>query len=486
MKISNMNWFGSSMIRQRRSRFQQYAISQRPLRSRVCSFLAVVCCLAGLFFVNDLPAGEQKDATASRLVVRDVSVFLISAHGKKLNDAALFRSTTPGYMLSRRLSADADESDQPAPLGLITFEGPAVKDIDVLVEFPSGRFLSHWPTARIQAKRIYWRSQNLLEENTLSMRMPDVHWLRHLQTADRLFVKGIDKCERFILYDVELSHTPRINLSYSKDGFQIQNQEAFPLKHVTVVQPTEKKADWKLASVDLIPGVKKTEKKPASKPATTAKKADPLSDASLTKQAKVEKAKEKAKQLAALGNKLKEIGALPAVNVTAAKADGKPASTPTQKTPPVSVPYQGEAPLSRDQVLAVWEKKLVGLELGTPEITHVLKILGQQAFREDQATVVYCMDESYLDKLLPLEITPFPDVVRRTAIVILLDADPALLKRIDQLIEQLGDADWEKRNDAQQKLEQYGKAAQVQLQKATKNKDLEIVFRAEQILSKIK
>lgn len=257
---------------------------------------------------------------------------------------------------------------------------------------------------------------------------------------------------------------------------------------MTVVQPTDKKSDRKLASVDLVPGVKKVEKKPETKPAaaTNAKKVDPLSDESLTKKAKVEKAKEKAKQLAALGNKLKEIGALPAVNVPAEKAGGKPATPAVQTMPPVSVPYQSESTLSKAQALAEWEKSLVALGLGKPEVAHVLKILGQQAFREDQATVVYCMDESYLDKLLPLEITSFPDVVRRTAIVILLDADPALLKRIDQLIVQLGDANWEKRNEAQQKLEGYGKAAQVQLQKATKNKDLEIVFRAEQILENIK
>ncbi|QDV50951.1 hypothetical protein Enr17x_29960 [Gimesia fumaroli] len=488
MKISNMNWFGSAMTRQRRSQFQQNAIFPGRFRGRLSSLLVFACCLVGLFFMPDLTAGEQKDPTAPRLIVRDVSVFLVSAHGKKLNDAALFRSTTPGYMLSRRLSADASESDQPAPLGLITFEGPPVKDIDVLVEFPSGRFLSHWPTARIQSKRIYWRAQNLSKENTLSMQIPESHWLSHLQTADRLFVKGIDKCERFILYDVELNHTPRITLSHTKDGFQIQNQEAFPLKNVTVVQPTDKKTDWRLATVDLVPSPEKTEKKPVAKPteAASTKKGDPLSDESLTKKAKVEQAKEKAKQLAALGNKLKEVGVLPSVSVPAAKAAEKSATPSLRKAPPVDVPFQSAAPLSREQVLAEWEKKLETLDLGQPEITHVLKILGQHAFREDQATIVYCMDESYLDKILPLEITPFPDVVRRTAIVILLDADPALLKRIDQLIVQLGDPKWEKRNEAQKKLEEYGKAAQVQLQKATKNKDLEIVFRAEQILEKIK
>lgn len=136
--------------------------------------------------------------------------------------------------------------------------------------------------------------------------------------------------------------------------------------------------------------------------------------------------------------------------------------------------------------MGVWEKTLTELGLGKPETTHVLKILAQHALRNDQATVVYCMDESYLDKILPVEVTPFPDVLRRTAIVILVDADPALLKRINQLIAKLGTSDWEQREEAQKKLEEYGKAAQAELQKATKNKDLEIVYRAEQILSKIK
>ncbi|QDT89038.1 hypothetical protein [Gimesia algae] len=432
-------------------------------------------------------AGAPKTSASPKLIVRDVSVFLVSAHGKKLNDAALFRSTTPGYMQSRRLSADASESDKPAPLGLITFAGPATKDIDVLLEFPAGRFLTHWPTARIQSKRIYWRSQNLLKESPLSMPLSDSHWLSPLQKADRLFVKGIDKCDRFILYDVELNHSPRLTMTHAENGFQVQNADTYPLKDLTVMQPVEQKDRWKVAAIDQVPGTKKEDQQPEAKsdqPAK-AKPVDPLSEESLNKKKK----EAQAKALEAVGKQLQAIGALPKLADAAAKpADKKEAQAAKtdKKATAVLVPYIESAALTQAEVLDVWRKQLIDLGLGTPEVEHVLRILGEHALRSDQATIVYCLDESYLDKILPLEITPFPDVVRRTGIVILLDADPALLKRIDALIAQLGNQSWAKREAAQKTLEEYGKAAQTQLQKATRNKDLEIVFRAEQILSKIK
>mgnify|MGYP003146237191 FL=1 len=431
-------------------------------------------------------AGEPEASPSSKLIVRDVSVFLVSAHGKKLNDTALFRSTTPGYVQSRRLSADASESDKPAPLGLITFAGPATKDIDVLLEFPSGRFLAHWPSARIQSKRIYWRSQNLLKESPLSMQLSESHWLSPLQKADRLYVKGIDKCDRFILYDVELNHNPRITMTHAENGFQLQNADTYPLKDLTIMQPAGEKDHWKVAAIKQVPGIKKENKQPEAKsdPPAKAKPVDPLSEESLNKKKK----EAQAKALQALGKQLQAAGALPKLAESATKPAEKKATAAAtaSKAPAVLVPYIESAGLSQAGALEIWRKQLVDLGLGTTEVEHVLRILGEHALRSDQATVVYCLDESYLDKILPLEITPFPDVVRRTGIVILLDADPALLKRIDGLIAQLGNQSWEKREAAQKKLEEYGKAAQAQLQKATSNKDLEIVFRAEQILGKIK
>jgi len=445
--------------------------------------MSVIICLSTMVALG--VAGESQKPTISKLVVRDVNVFLISAHGKKLNDANLFRSTTPGYMSSRRLSADAEQSEKPAPLGMLTFEGPEVKDIDILVEFPSGRFLSHWPTARIQSRRIYWRSQNLLKSSAPSHILPESHWLHPLQSADRLYVKGVDKCERFLLYDVEIPHTPRISMTHSGEGFQLKNGESFALHDVTVLEPTKNSDLWKVAGIDSVPGVK-TETPKAKSGSDEKKKpeaVDPLSEAAL----KAKEAVNKAEQLKLLGNQLKNVGVLPQLSASSAKTQQKEApAAKSAQMKPVHLPYLESQPVSRDKILEYWENKLTERGLGKPETEHLLRILGQVGFREDQATVVFCLDESYLDKIVPLEITPYPDVLKRTALVILLDADPALLKRIDALIEQLGDPVWARREAAQKQLEEYGRAAQQQLKTATKNKDLEIVYRAEQILDKIK
>ena len=457
----------------------------RSLSLRLCFslFLAVLCWLT---LGTDCRAESAPTQGDSKLVVRDVGVYLVSAHGKKLNDSGLFRSTLPGFMQSRRLSADNEQSDKPTPLGLITFSGPDVKDIDVLVEFPSGRFLSHWPTARIQSRRIYWRSCQLTKSGSTSFQIPDSHWLSPLQEANRLFVNANNKSERFILYDIEVNHAPQVYMTHSADGFQIQSREPGMLQHLTVIQPTDDPKQWKLAAVDQVPGLSKQKPKPQSgtDDKTKASKVDPLSD----KKLKAKAAAEEAAKLKVLGDQLRNVGALPQL-LSGKAADSKKPATPAKtetKVDPVKIPYIEKQPVSREQILSFWGDYLSNRGLGKPEIEYVQRILNEYGFREDQATVIYCMDEGVLDKSVPLELTPHPDVLHRIALVILVDVDPALQKHIDQLIAQLGDPVWAKREEAQQELAEYGRAAQKQLQQATKNKDLEIVFRSEQLLEKIK
>ncbi|MEZ6145638.1 MAG: hypothetical protein R3B91_09540 [Planctomycetaceae bacterium] len=90
------------------------------------------------------------------LTVRDAGVYLLSAYGTNLNDRGLFQSTLPGYTLSRRPSAPRKDSNTPSPVSMITFSGPPMEDIDVLLEFDNGRFLSHWPPAQMRSKRLLW------------------------------------------------------------------------------------------------------------------------------------------------------------------------------------------------------------------------------------------------------------------------------------------------------------------------------------------
>jgi hypothetical protein len=60
--------------------------------------------------------------------------------------------------------------------------------------------------------------------------------------------------------------------------------------------------------------------------------------------------------------------------------------------------------------------------------------------------------------------------------------DPQINDEITQLVKQLGDDEWSKREEAQKKLTAFGRAAKSALDKAAKEKDLEVVWRAEAVL----
>jgi hypothetical protein len=64
--------------------------------------------------------------------------------------------------------------------------------------------------------------------------------------------------------------------------------------------------------------------------------------------------------------------------------------------------------------------------------------------------------------------------------------DPALAKRIDALIELLGDADWDAREKATGELVKIGRAAVAKLLVATRASDAEVKWRAEHLLKEIR
>jgi hypothetical protein len=90
-----------------------------------------------------------------------------------------------------------------------------------------------------------------------------------------------------------------------------------------------------------------------------------------------------------------------------------------------------------------------------------------------------------MDDLLPMEIVPSPSKITRVGLVVLRNIDPAISDEIDQLVKQLGDDEWSKREAAQKKLTAFGRAAKDALEKSAHSKDMEVVWRSEAILEKI-
>lgn len=87
---------------------------------------------------------------------------------------------------------------------------------------------------------------------------------------------------------------------------------------------------------------------------------------------------------------------------------------------------------------------------------------------------------------MSLDVTPEPEAIYRTAIVIHINADPDFQSKIQGLIRQLGDESWQKREAAQASLKTILRPARHLLEQALKNKDMEIVYRAEQLLEEVK
>jgi hypothetical protein len=71
------------------------------------------------------------------------------------------------------------------------------------------------------------------------------------------------------------------------------------------------------------------------------------------------------------------------------------------------------------------------------------------------------------------------------SLVILQDADPELEAEVERLIEQLADPVWKNRIAAQDALRKLSHAALPKLTEAVNNTDVEVAFRAEQLVEEL-
>jgi hypothetical protein len=428
----------------------------------------------------------------------------MSAYGNTLNQRELFRSTLPGFTSPKRSTADRKHLNEPSPAGLMTFEGTPAGDIDVLLEFNNGRFFAQWPPATQRSKRLLWAHAKLAKTSEPPAVLPEGHWMTHLRNTDRLWVEIGRRSERFLLYDAELPMSPPLKVASAEGGYGLTNLGKYGLHDLVVYRP--EKEGWISAPLALLESTaKKEEKKPEDKPKSTPeavfedKSADGKPDAPATPPAdKPAEAKPAEEKPAAVEVKIEAAAvAAPAaaaviVDTVAAPgappvpmpAEGQPAPAPA--TPPadqkvVTVTAEKEA-LSKDQISARWKERFTALGLGEGEIQHLVSILQQHALRTDSATVVFRLDDEELDAMLPLEVTPLPQKQIRVAIVVLLDADPDLMKRVEELVVKLGDASYSEREAAAKRLKELGPAARPKLQEAVNNADPEIAFRAETII----
>ncbi len=469
------------------------------------TLLRQVCCVATALVATawcgaaDPPRGSAssepaKPATraadqSGEFTVRDVNLYVLSNYGNALNSGTLLRSTLPGFVASRRPVADRKSQNVPSPFGMLTFEGEPHGDLDVLLEFKAGKIFGAWPPCPQKSKRMLWQKAKLTRESGEIRPLPENHWMTPLRDSSRLWFHADRRSEHFVLYDVELPLSSPMKVTLIDGGHGVANVGRFPLRDVTIYKPA--RDQWligQIASLEAAP--KQEEKKPDAKDG----KADPEAIFDDGKKPGAEKpvaAQPASEAPVAVPTLATEAVAPGGVVIaggapTPAAAPGANAAKPDAPAKPEDslkvVPVKSGPAEGRESILAGWKKRLLELGLGDLEADHLCRQLGQQALRTDMATVVFRLDDEQLEDLFPLEITPNPRRQVRVALVVLLDADPEVATSIDALIKKLGDPSYAEREAAMAALKKLGPAAKQKLQEATSNADVEIAYRAEQLI----
>ena len=165
------------------------------------------------------------------------------------------------------------------------------------------------------------------------------------------------------------------------------------------------------------------------------------------------------------------------------KDESAPTTGPTG--PAQTLALSTETTSDPKQLLAPWKDRLAATGLAPIDTDLILDILAKYAIEPGRLTAVYMLDRAQMDDLLPEEVVPQPAKIARVGLVVVRNIDPEINQEIADLVKQLGDDEWSKRETAQKKLVTFGRAAKNAVEKASRDKDMEVVWRAEAILRTI-
>jgi hypothetical protein len=464
----------------RMDKHQSKSASPIALRSSLCRSVPqwlIVFCILLTRMAQAAPTTLPKSPEGA-FEVHEWVIFVCDPNQPQANASTLFSSTLPDFMGGRRPPASADKVNEPSPIGLIRFTGNSGNDkVDVLLENKGGRFLGHWPKAQTRTTGLLW--QNLVVSDAPAPPVnPDVlgasSWVNQLQSPSAPALLRDGKGEKYLLYDAEPNYKLplRVAAAEGQSQYRVSNNGKVPLKDLTFYQ---KQADgWHTATLASLaplngPSTNPSTTHPSSRPTSTTTTATALAITPITP---------------------------PATTRAITTATMQPASRPTSKgttqaaskpaTQPVGTLVKLDATgLKEDtQVLAPWKERITAAGLQPTDLDLIQNILKAHALDPSRLTAVYRLEAEQLDQLLPLDVVPSPRKTVRVGLVIVRNIDPAIITEIESLAAQLGDAKWDKREEAHKKLIALGLAAKPKLETILKNaKDPEVVYRIERLLA---
>jgi hypothetical protein len=154
--------------------------------------------------------------------------------------------------------------------------------------------------------------------------------------------------------------------------------------------------------------------------------------------------------------------------------------------PPVklvmSQPRQPSDPSYRESTREAFTRRMGGQGLREDVVQLLLEQYGKVLFEPGELLVLAHLSREAIDEAVLLDVFPSPRKVVRTALLVVHGVDPRLQDRARELVKQLGDESPQARETAETRLFELGPVAVPALEDALRDKDVEIVFRAERLL----
>lgn len=174
---------------------------------------------------------------------------------------------------------------------------------------------------------------------------------------------------------------------------------------------------------------------------------------------------------------------------TAARLAAETGKKAVIEGPPVkltlSQPLKPSDPSYREVTRDTYARRLAGQGMRAEVVQTYLDQYAQAFFEPKGLIVVAHLSREAIDDIVLLDVFPAPKTFVRTAAVVAQGIDPRLQDRARVLVKQLGDTAPKAREEAETQLFEMGPVAVPVLEDALKDKDIEIVFRAERTLLRL-
>jgi hypothetical protein len=438
-----------------------------------------------LTFVALLAADRAHAEDAPPLELHEWSVWLAEPQGKEINTLASHASAMPGVVETERSRRREADKPAPSPVGVMTLYGEPPEVVDIDLRIAAGRPIAQWPRSEGKASRLRWLDLKLSKELTNREALayiPEGHWFHQARELGGLYLqlKKGGRIERFLTYDIEFQTTLSVRLDGNAEQYKVANLGKHKLHDVLLVVPGPegRRVGWldSIAPADGAAGASPSN--PAGAPPGAAQPAG-------ARAARVVRAGNAAVAVAAPpGAVAAPVQLPPGANPPAGQpnAAGQPAVKETVTDIALSGPLAVDSDEFKEKTSGELRKRLAAAGLTEAEINLLHSLYAKHLFESDSIQLVFRMSQEAIDEMTPLTVEPENTKVKRVALVIARNVDPLLRDDVQKLVADLGDPSYAKREHAEKRLKALGRLAIPNLKEALKNKDTEVVMRAERLL----